>query len=71
LTALMDDLRYNPAVTTTGLFGETLHISGPDAVALKNAIAPYRAMSGYTWAEAATTLEDAFIHFTARLPKEG
>lgn len=71
LAALMDDLRKNPAVATTALFGETLHISGPDAAALEKAILPYRAKQGYIWTKAATTLEDAFIHFMARLPKEG
>jgi len=70
LTALMHDLRENPAVSTTSLFGETLHISGPDAQALKKAIAPYRARQELVWAEAATTLEDAFTHFVGRLFKE-
>jgi ABC-2 type transport system ATP-binding protein len=70
LTSLMHELKANPAVATAALFGETLHISGRDAEALEKAIAPYRAQQGYAWAEAATTLEDAFVHFLDRLPKE-
>jgi ABC-2 type transport system ATP-binding protein len=71
LAFLMDELQKHPAVTTAAIFGETLHVSGSDPEALKVAIAPFRAKPGYAWAEAATSLEDAFIHFMARLPKEG
>jgi ABC-2 type transport system ATP-binding protein len=70
LASLMKELQKHPAVATAAIFGETLHVSGPDSEALKTVLAPYRAKPEYVWAEAATTLEDAFIHFMARLPKE-
>jgi len=70
LADLMEELRKNPAVATTAIFGDSLHVSGPHSEALKIAIAPYRTRPGYVWAEAPTSLEDAFIHFMARSPKE-
>lgn len=42
-------------------FGDALHVSGDDASALEQAIAPYRT-EGYEWRQADTGLEDVFIH---------
>jgi ABC-2 type transport system ATP-binding protein len=71
LASLMEAIRGNPAVATAAPFGETLHISGADAKNLEAAIAPYRKNKAYLWTKAEPSLEDAFIHFMARLPKEG
>ncbi len=71
LADLMNELRKNPAVATTAIFGDSLHVSGSNPEALKKAIEPYRARPGYAWAESPTSLEDAFIHFMARSPEGG
>jgi ABC-2 type transport system ATP-binding protein len=46
-------------------FGDTLHVSGPDAAALEQAIAPFRT-EGYTWRRIESGLEDVFIHLMDR-----
>ncbi|MFX9142708.1 hypothetical protein ABTN58_19730, partial [Acinetobacter baumannii] len=51
-----------PGVTAAAAFGATLHVCGPDRAALAKAIAALRAEPGITWADAAPTLEDVFIH---------
>lgn len=70
LTAMMESLRAHPAVATAAVFGETVHISGSDPVALKELLAQYPASKGYVWSQASPTLEDAFIHFVSALPRK-
>jgi ABC-2 type transport system ATP-binding protein len=43
-------------------FGNTLHVTGEDAAALEQAIAPFRADQGFEWRRSEPTLEDVFIH---------
>jgi len=71
LSVLKEALKTNAAVTTTAFFGETLHVSGPDSGKLEKALESYRKQSGRVWKKAETTLEDAFIHFMAQMPKDG
>jgi ABC-2 type transport system ATP-binding protein len=42
-------------------FGTALHVSGDDAAALEQAIAPFR-KAPYEWQQVRSGLEDAFIH---------
>ena len=55
-------LRDVPGVTAAAAFGATLHVCGPEKVALESAIAPLRTQAGIAWTEAEATLEDVFIH---------
>ncbi|MDE2029718.1 MAG: ABC transporter ATP-binding protein [Alphaproteobacteria bacterium] len=71
LTALMDEVGKNPAVTAAAIFGDILHVSGPGGAAFDHALASYRADQAHRWERAAPSLEDAFIRFTEqRLSKE-
>jgi ABC-2 type transport system ATP-binding protein len=63
LMALMQKLQKNPAVSTIAPFGNKLHVSGTDKIALGSAIAPYRDDPDYQWAESTPSLEDVFIHY--------
>lgn len=64
LVALMRVLEKEEAVTMVAPFGDSLHISGSDEVALEAALAPYRARDlQHEWSKVSTTLEDAFIHY--------
>jgi ABC-2 type transport system ATP-binding protein len=67
LLALAEQLRERPGVEQTVAFGNELHVSGTDAEALAQAIAPFRT-SEYVWREIGAGLEDVFIHLmeTAR-----
>jgi ABC-2 type transport system ATP-binding protein len=56
-----DELRGLPAVGQVAVFGNTLHVSGGDAAALEQAIAPYRDR-GYEVRPIRSGLEDVFIH---------
>lgn len=55
------ELAGKPGVEMAAAFGETLHVSGTDRVALETAIQPYR-RDPYRWTEVAPSLEDVFIH---------
>ncbi|MDD3370393.1 MAG: ABC transporter ATP-binding protein, partial [Alphaproteobacteria bacterium] len=70
LAAVGDGLEKDPAVSTAALFGETLHVSGPDPEALRAVMEPFCGRPGYACAKAETSLEDAFIHFMSRLQGE-
>jgi len=63
LIELMREVEKLPAVTTAAAFGESLHISGVDPVALDAALAPYKSKEGYVWKTAPASLEDTFIHY--------
>jgi ABC-2 type transport system ATP-binding protein len=62
LSAVATVLRSSSAVTSVALFGQSLHVSGTDPVALERAIAPFRGERGLEWMPAAPSLEDVFIH---------
>ena len=68
LQKLTEELRKSPGVAQTVAFGNMLHVSGDDAAALKEAIAPFR-KDQYQWHEIESGLEDVFIHLMDT-PKE-
>lgn len=61
LQKLAHELRGKPGVDQAVAFGNSLHLSGSDPIALEEAIAPYR-QGGYEWKQIQSGLEDAFIH---------
>jgi ABC-2 type transport system ATP-binding protein len=61
LNALSAKLRALPAVQQSVAFGNELHVSGDDAAALEQAIAPFR-KPPYEWQQVRSGLEEAFIH---------
>lgn len=62
LLALAEKLRHRSGVRQAVAFGANLHVSGDDADALEQAIAPFRT-SEYQWQQIRAGLEDIFIHF--------
>ncbi len=62
LLHLGERFRGHPAVEQAVAFGTMLHVSGPDAAALEEAIAPFR-RPPYEWRRIESGLEDVFIHF--------
>jgi ABC-2 type transport system ATP-binding protein len=65
VAALVDELRSRPGVEMVAAFGNALHVSGTDATALAEAIAPFGDRPGLAWREVPAGLEDAFIKFMA------
>ncbi len=61
LLTLAEQLRGQPGVQEAVAFGTSLHISGEDAAALEQAIAPFR-REPYEWSQIPAGLEDVFIH---------
>jgi ABC-2 type transport system ATP-binding protein len=62
LAALAGKLHGLPGVAHVTAFGNTLHVTGEDAVALREAIAPFRESATLRWEHAEAGLEDVFIH---------
>jgi ABC-2 type transport system ATP-binding protein len=60
LVKLAGELRGKPGVHQAVAFGTSLHVSGGDAAALEQAIAPFR--NDYEWTPIRSGLEDVFIH---------
>lgn len=60
LPKLAAQLRGRSGVHQAVAFGTTLHVSGGDAAALEQAIAPFR--QDYEWTHIRSGLEDVFIH---------
>jgi ABC-2 type transport system ATP-binding protein len=58
---LSGDLLKIPGVEMAAPFGLALHVSGGDAGALEQALAPYR-RPPFKWTRTEPTLEDVFIH---------
>jgi ABC-2 type transport system ATP-binding protein len=61
LAKLTEQLRARPGVEQTVAFGNMLHVSGGDAAALEQGIAPFR-INQYEWRQVESGLEDVFIH---------
>ena len=61
LAKLTDQVRARPGVEQTVAFGNMLHVSGGDAAALEQGIAPFR-NDQYEWHQVESGLEDVFIH---------
>jgi ABC-2 type transport system ATP-binding protein len=61
LDQLAPRLRSRPGVSTVVPFGTTLHVSGPNASALEQAIAPELGRSELHWSRLDASLEDVFV----------
>jgi len=61
LANLTEQLRERAGVDQTVAFGNSVHVSGSDAAALEQAIAPFRT-DQYEWHQIESGLEDVFIH---------
>jgi ABC-2 type transport system ATP-binding protein len=66
LNGLATELAKRDGVSMVAPFGASLHVSGPDAAKLDEAIAPYRQQPGLVWTAAHPTLEDVFIELMGR-----
>ena len=58
---LAAELQGKPGVEMVAPFGTNLHVSGRDAAALEQTIAPYRNDPALVWTRATPSLEDVFI----------
>lgn len=65
LQRLAGILRRQPGVQQAVAFGDRLHVSGDDPVALDGTVAAFRA-APYEWQRVPTSLEDVFIHLMDR-----
>jgi ABC-2 type transport system ATP-binding protein len=65
LIELAEQLRHRHGVKQAVAFGNMLHVSGDDAPALEEAIAPFRTEE-YEWRRIGPGLEDVFIHLMDR-----
>lgn len=70
LISLKVQLDKHPAITTIAPFGNSLHISGIDAIELEKAILPFHKDPNYTWELASASMEDAFIHYMTKAQME-
>ena len=61
LAKLTHELTSATGVDMVAPFGASLHVSGRDAGALEDAIAPYRQREGLDWKHSEPSLEDVFI----------
>jgi ABC-2 type transport system ATP-binding protein len=61
LLQLAAEIRGKPGVQEAVAFGTSLHVSGNDAAALEQAIAPFRS-GPHEWRRIPSGLEDVFIH---------
>jgi ABC-2 type transport system ATP-binding protein len=61
LHRLAQELRAKPGVEQAVAYGTVLRVSGADARALEEAIAPFK-IERYQWTKIRTGLEDVFIH---------
>jgi ABC-2 type transport system ATP-binding protein len=66
---LSDELRLKPGIAQVARFGDALHVSSLDELALEKAVAPYREREGVKIIERPTGLEEVFIHFIDRASK--
>ncbi len=65
LLKLSEQLQESPGVEQAVAFGNMLHLSGDDPIALEEAIAPFRTEQ-YEWRQVDPGLEDVFIHLMER-----
>ncbi len=63
---LARELRQSPAAQQVVPFGNSLHVSGTDSVALARVLDPFRHNPDYRFQEAKPSLEDVFIDLTSR-----
>ena len=69
LQQLAEILRRQPGVQQAIAFGDRLHVSGDDPVALEATVSAFRAVP-YEWQRVHTSLEDVFIHLMHRSSNE-
>jgi len=69
LQQLGEILRRQPGVQQAIAFGDRLHVSGDDPVALEATVSAFRAVP-YEWQRVHTSLEDVFIHLMHRSSNE-
>ncbi len=62
LPALAEKLRVVPGVSQVTAFGNTLHVTGPDAAVLAESLRALNLGERHHMDESATALEDVFIH---------
>lgn len=67
LMRLEQDVIQNQAVTTAAPFGDSLHISGTDAKALKKALQPYFQNKEYQFEKGKPSFEDVFIRYMSHV----
>jgi ABC-2 type transport system ATP-binding protein len=65
LAALAPKLKNLPGVSHVTAFGNTLHVTGDDEAALRQAIAPFTREADLHWKKTTSSLEDVFIHLMA------
>jgi ABC-2 type transport system ATP-binding protein len=65
LAALARELERHPGVAHVTAFGNTLHVTGEDETALRQAITPFMREGELRWKQASPSLEDVFIHLMA------
>ncbi len=63
LMPLQLKLEFNPIISSMAQFGNSLHISSTDAIALKKIVESYSNTSVYNWRLGNTSMEDAFIYY--------
>jgi len=66
LVSLAAKLAGQPGVDMVAPFGNSLHVSGRDEVALRATIAPWRDAAGLSWQHVEPSLEDVFIELMSR-----
>jgi ABC-2 type transport system ATP-binding protein len=66
LAALAEKLRTREGVSQVTAFGNTLHVTGPDAAQLAASLRALNLGERYIVEEAATALEDVFIHLMSQ-----
>jgi ABC-2 type transport system ATP-binding protein len=66
VSRLAEALRALPAVEQVAAFGKTLHVTGSDPAALREALAPFFGAPDLEWEQAPPSLEDVFIHLMRR-----
>jgi ABC-2 type transport system ATP-binding protein len=67
LALLVNELRGKQGIEMLAPFGNSLHISGVDAEALRIAIAPHMNNTSQKWVLTTPNLEDVFIHLLAQV----
>lgn len=68
---LMEKLRGKPGADHIAYFGNALHVSGGDAVALRKLVADHSGLPGISWHEMRPSLEDVFIHLMGQSTDNG
>lgn len=66
LNKLTADLTDRPGIDMVAPFGTSLHVSGRDAAALEDAVAPYKSSGDTLWQKSEPSLEDVFIELMGR-----